>query len=92
MLTLNSLSRAERFVTEQQKSGNDVRWDGWDIVFFRGDPENPQKTAHGYISEDGAFRNGVWGFENRVPVSDSGVWEIDYRNVKRTRRTKRNRA
>ena len=92
MLTLNSLSRAERFVTEQKNAGNDVRWDGYDMVFFRGDAEDPDKTAHAFHSPAGSFRNGVWGFENRVPVNDSGVWEIDYRNVKRTRRPKRNRA
>lgn len=76
MLTINTPVEAERFVRRQQRLGNDVRWDGWDLVFFR---EAPQ----GVYSKDGAFRNGAWGFENRSPVNAAGQWEVDYRNVRR---------
>lgn len=78
MLTLG-IKKVEKFVRQQQELGNDVRWDGYDMVFFR-------KAPHGYFSKDGAFRDGEWGFENRVRVSDAGVWEVDFRNVRRTKR------
>jgi hypothetical protein len=79
MLTLAGLKRAEKFVEKQQALGNDVRWDGWDIVFFR---EAPQAV----YSKEGVVRKGTFGFDNRVKVSDSGTWEVDYRNVRRAKR------
>jgi len=80
MLTITTLPEAEKFVRRQQRLGNDVRWDNYDMVFFR---EAPQ----GVYSKNGAFRNGEWGFENRSPVTGAG-WEVDYRNVKRGRRSR----
>lgn len=86
MLALRGLRRAERFVTEQQARGNDVRWDGWTMVFFR---------AADFARKDknGVFRNGTWGFDNRVEPNTDGVWEVEYRNVAKRagRRTKRTR-
>lgn len=73
----------EVFVKRQQALGNDVRWENYDLVFYRPDPR-------GVYSKDGAFRHGAFGFENRVPVSDDGTWEVDYRNVRRAKRTPRN--
>lgn len=81
MLTLKTLPEAEKFVTRQKRLGNDVRWENYDIVFYRPAPQ-------GVYSKDGAFRNGQWGFENRVPVSERGTWEIDYRNVRRAKRSR----
>lgn len=78
MLNLD-IKAAHRVVREQRAMGNDVRWDGWDIVFFR-------PADHAIHSKDGAFRNGQWGFDNRVVVNTEGIWEIDPRNVKRVRR------
>ena len=88
MLTLKGLKQAEKFVARQREAGNDVRWDGWDMVFFRGNPDQPEKTAHARFSADGVFRKGIWGFENRVSVNSDGVWEVDYRNVRRVKRTR----
>lgn len=82
MLTIKTLSEAERFVTRQQRLENDVRWDGWDMVFFRSAPE-------AVYSLDGVVRNGIYGFDNRSNVTDEGTWEIDYRNVRRAKRTAR---
>lgn len=79
MLRLAGMKRAEKFVKQQQALGNDVRWDGWDIVFFR-------ESEKGVYSKDGAFRKGTYGFENRVSVSNDGVWEVDFRNVRRSKR------
>ena len=81
MLTINSLAEAERSVRRWVKQGIDVRWDGWDIVFFR-------KAPAGVYSKHGAFRDGVWGFENRSPVTDTGTWEVDHRNVRRPKRSR----
>lgn len=81
-LTLG-VKKVEKFVDEQIALGNDVRWDGWDVVFFRPEPK-------GVYSRDGAFRNGQWGFENRTTVNDKGQWEIDFRNVRRRAKNPRN--
>lgn len=81
MLTLKTLPEAERFVTRQQKLGNTVRWDGWDLVFFREAPQAVYSTDPSAV-----IRNGSYGFDNRVPVSESGTWEVDHRNVRRAKR------
>jgi hypothetical protein len=73
------IKSAHRMVNQQKALGNDVRWDGWDIVFFR-------PADHGIHNVDGAFRNGVWGFDNRVIVNSEGKWRVDPRNIKRPRR------
>lgn len=83
MLNLD-IKSAHRLVREQRAMGNDVRWEGWDIVFFR-------PADHAIHSTDGAFRNGVWGFDNRVIVNSEGIWEIDPRNVRRVRRIRNTR-
>lgn len=74
-MIIKSLSKAEKFVANQQKLGNDVRWVGWDIVFFRPEPA-------GIYSKSGAFRGGQWGFENHSPIEPDGTWRIDNRNVR----------
>lgn len=73
------IKSAHRMVRQQEAMGNDVRWDGWDIVFFR-------PAEHAIHSKDGAFRGGVWGFDNRVVVNSEGIWKVDQRNIKRPRR------
>jgi hypothetical protein len=73
------IKSAHRMVKQQELAGNDVRWEGWDIVFFR-------PAEHGRNSVDGAFRNGEWGFDNRVAVNSEGKWLVDPRNVRRVRR------
>lgn len=84
MLRLKNPFEADKFVTEQRKLGNDVRWDTFakTLVFFKPDPR-------GMFSKDGAFRNGVWGFDNRVEINDEGVLEVEYRNVRRSKNATR---
>jgi hypothetical protein len=79
MLRINTLEEAERFVTRQQGLGNSVRWDGWDMVFFREAPE-------AVYSLNGVIRDGRYGFDNRSNVQNDGTWSVDYRNVRRARR------
>jgi hypothetical protein len=50
---------ADTFVNEQRKLNNDVRWEGWTLVFFRKSRKNL-----GWNKREGAYRNdGKW----RVP-------------------------
>jgi hypothetical protein len=82
MLTLNDLTEAERFVARQQRLENDVWWEGFDkIVFFRA-------SDKGRSSKHGAFYKGQWGFRNVSAVTPEGTWEIDHRNVRRSKRTR----
>ena len=83
-LTLG-IKKVDRFVEQQQALGNDVRWDNYDLVFFR-------PSDAGIYNKAGAYRNGTWGFDNRVPVNENGIWEVDFRNVKRNPRNSRTRS
>lgn len=78
MLELRGIRHAERFVKEQRGLGADCRWDGWDVVIFK--PSDRART-----SSQGVYRDGVWGYDNRSVVNTDGIWEIDWRNVKRAR-------
>lgn len=71
---------AHRFVREQRKIGNAVRWEGWDMVFWK-------PTRHGFTSTNGTFdkKSGRWGVESRIPVNSDGVWMVPKKNVKTTR-------
>lgn len=82
MLTLG-YRKIEAFVARQQELGNNVRWNGWAIEFFR-----PAEQAI-YNVTDGVFRDGQYGFLNRIEVNSEGLWEIDYRNVKKDRSERR---
>ena len=80
-MNIKSVKQAEKFVVQQKRLGNDVRWENYDIVFWR-------ESEKGVTSKDGAFRNGKWGFENRFEVNESGEWNIDGRNVRRGKRSR----
>lgn len=81
MLELRGLRAAEKFVERQVKLGNDVRWEGFDtIVFHRPD-------IRGSESKHGEYRNGSWGFKNMVTVDETGTWKVDYKNVRRSKRS-----
>lgn len=78
MVVLN-VGNVEKFVTEQKALGNDVKWDGWDIVFFKRSFQN-----RGWNQPDGAFdrKTRNWGFQTRVKVNERGEWKVPNRNVK----------
>lgn len=80
MLVLG-IKKVDKFVNAQQELGNDVRWDGWTMVFFR-----PHVGAVYSVDEagrpNGVWHNGSYGFETRVECDNRGLWEIDFRNVK----------
>ena len=79
MLTLKTLDEAERFVSRQQRLGNDCVWENYDIVFYRPD-------AHAVTSTQGAYRKGQWAYKNVSSLREDGTWEIDHRNIKRAGR------
>lgn len=67
-------SAAHTFMKEQRRLGNKVRWEGWDMVFFK-------PTHYGYKDVNGSFRDGRWGVEKRVSVNAAGNWEVSKKNV-----------
>lgn len=73
-LTLD-YSAAHKFVREQRRIGNDVRWEGFTMVFWK-------PTHYGFTNVKGAFRNGRWGMETRVAVGDDGTWKVAGKNIK----------
>jgi len=68
---------AHRFVKDQRRAGNAVRWEGWDMVFWK-------PTRHGFTNVNGAFDRdkGRWGVESRVAVNSDGIWKVPNKNVK----------
>lgn len=78
MAFILNFSQAHKFVREQRRLGNDVRWENYDMVFWK-------PTHYGYTNKKGAYRNGRWGMESRVVVSDNGTWTVNSKNVKPVR-------
>lgn len=77
MSVVLDIDSVDAFVAEQKARGNDVRWDGWDLVFFRKNRDN-----RGFTSKYGAYRHNNWGFETRVEVNSYGKWKVPARSVK----------
>lgn len=75
------IKSVHKMVNQQRSMGVDVRWENYDVIFFR-------PADHAMYSADGEFRNGVWGFSNRFGVNSDGKWKIDSRNLKRHRRAR----
>jgi hypothetical protein len=70
-------NNVDKFVTGQVEAGNDIRWEGWDLVFFR-----KSKNQAGWSKRDGAFRDDNWGFQTRIAVGADGKWRVPNRNVR----------
>lgn len=69
---------AHKFVKEQRKLGADIRWDGWDMLLWK-------PTHYGFTNKRGAFHNGRWGMETRIPVNGDGKWRVANKNVRHSR-------
>lgn len=67
-----TIEKVDGFVAKLQRKGTEVRWDGWDMVFFKADRRASR-------SPKGRRVNGVWGFETRVSANTEGNWLINYR-------------
>lgn len=92
MITLG-YDTVESFVEQQNRRGNTVNWDGWDLVFFSPSPRavyvpNSQHSDIPEIRTGGEQREGKWGFKTIVAVNKEGKWRVPNRNV---RFAKRNR-
>jgi hypothetical protein len=72
-----NIRSAHKFVSDQRRLGNDVRWDNYDIVFWR-------PTHHGFTHVNGVFRKGRWGMETRIPVGNDGFWRVPRKYVKKS--------
>lgn len=69
--------KIEKWVKNQVELGNDVRWDGWELVFFF---TPPHATAQNDVSL--VRKQDTWGYETRVSVDTDGKWRIPARSVK----------
>jgi len=73
-LTVMDYKQAHQFVERKQR-GIDVRWDGYNLVFFK-------PTPFGFTNPKGEFRNGKWGMKSVVSVDSDGTWKVPTKNVK----------
>ena len=69
--------QAHEYVERQQKRGNKVWWDGWDIKSFTPHPV-------GFWKKDGALVDGQWGVIATSKVSEKGTWRVN-ESTRRTR-------
>jgi hypothetical protein len=76
--------KAHKFVADQQSLGNNVKWRGWDMVFFRANPSAQ------YSVDTNGRPNGVWnrdesayGYETVVSPNERGLWSVDNRSIRR---------
>lgn len=75
MITL-SFYKADNFVARLQRKGVNVRWEGWNMVFF-----SPDKRAR--YNNTAARRVGdEWGFETTVSPNAAGMWLVPNRLVR----------
>lgn len=65
-LTLN-YSEAHDFVESNSHRG--YFWQGWDIVRWVPNPS-------GYMSEQGMYKNNLWGMAYRSQIQDDGTWNV----------------
>lgn len=77
---------AHKFVRSQRQLGNNVRWDGWDVVFWKPTRHgfNTSSRTNGVVNTVGSFdrKKGRWGVETRISVDSNGMWRIPNRHVK----------
>lgn len=69
MIALN-VNRVDGFVAKLQRKGVNVRWDGWDMVFFKAD-------RRALRSPKGRRNGEQWGFETRIYPNAKGVWLVN---------------
>lgn len=67
-----TFNRVDNFVTKLQRKGVKVRWEGWNMVFFK--PDN-----RALRSPNGKRWDNEWGFETVVSPNDEGRWLVNYR-------------
>lgn len=76
MITV-TYKKADQFVSNLQKRGIDVKWDGWKMVFFKAD-ERAKTDARGKRWGD------KWGYEAVIAPTKKGVWKVNPNFVRET--------
>ena len=72
MMIALTIDKVDGFVAKLQRKGVKVRWDGWNMVFFKADRRAPR-------SPNGRRLGNEWGFETVVSPSEQGTWLVNYR-------------
>lgn len=67
-----TIDKADGFVAKLQRKGIKVRWDGWNMVFFKADNRAQR-------SPKGRRLGNEWGFETIVSPNSDGKWLVNYR-------------
>lgn len=71
-----AFDKVDAYVAKLQRKGINVRWEGWDMVFFK-----PDRRALRSIN---GRRNGdEWGFETKISPNKNGEWLINYHLAQR---------
>lgn len=65
-----AFDKVDPFVAKQQRKGVQVRWDGWDMVFFKADNRAKRNPS-------GRRLGNAWGFETVVSFNDKGLWMVN---------------
>lgn len=73
-------NESDKFVSDQRARGVDVSWEGWNMVFWKSNP-------NGFNDKNGAFKNGRWGVQAVVEPDESGEWRVPIKYVT-TRRSR----
>lgn len=65
-----AFDKVDQFVAKQQRKGIAVRWEGWDMKFFK--PDNRAKR-----NPTGVRIGDAWGFETIVSPNKQGKWLVN---------------
>lgn len=67
METRKVLRNMHRKVAREQANGVDVRWNGWDVIYFYPNPKAEFDTS-------GVWRNGSYGYQVTLTPDRQGIW------------------
>lgn len=67
-----TIDKVDGFVAKLQRKGVKVRWDGWNMVFFKADRRALRSTKGRRLGDE-------WGFETVVSPDAKGQWLVNYR-------------
>lgn len=81
MISLN-YDTVEKFVSESQRDGVNVRWDGWNMVFLKEDRKARRSVK-------GRYHEGAWGFETVVRPDSMGRWLVPHRVLREAKSVRR---
>ena len=68
-------NQAHKFVEDNKSNG--FFWDGYTIVKWS--PGNK-----GFMQTNGMFRNNMWGYASKFPMTNNGTWKVLSQYVRNT--------